>query len=48
MRYQLARAYQATGQGEQARAALEDYEAFRKAAGAELGRLPASPITAPR
>lgn len=31
LRYQLARAYQATGQPEQARAALRDYEEFRKA-----------------
>jgi len=32
VRYQLARAYQATGQAEQARLALEDYEEFRRAA----------------
>jgi tetratricopeptide (TPR) repeat protein len=32
LRLQLARAYQATGQAERARIALEDYEAFRKAA----------------
>jgi len=31
LRYQLARSYQAAGQPEQARAALEDYEEFRKA-----------------
>jgi predicted Zn-dependent protease len=32
LRLQLGRAYQATGQGELARAALQDYEEFRKAA----------------
>ena len=31
LRYQLARAYQVAGQAEQARAALQDYEDFRKA-----------------
>lgn len=30
LRYQLARAYQATGRLDEARAALEDYERFRK------------------
>lgn len=33
LRYQLARSYQASGQAEKARAALRDYEEFRKAAG---------------
>ena len=35
LRLQLARAYQALGRSEQAKAALEDYEAFRKAAARE-------------
>jgi predicted Zn-dependent protease len=48
VRYQLARAYQSTGQAEQARAALEDYEAFRKAAGAESRASGEPAITAPR
>jgi len=30
LRYQLARSYQAAGQAEQARLALQDYEEFRK------------------
>ncbi|HEY2941904.1 MAG TPA: tetratricopeptide repeat protein [Vicinamibacteria bacterium] len=42
LRYQLARAYQATGQDELARAALADYEAFRKKAAG-----PVEPITPP-
>jgi predicted Zn-dependent protease len=42
LRYQLARAYQATGQAELARAALADYEAFRKKAAAGV-----EPITPP-
>ena len=32
VRFQLARAYQATGRAEQARAAMQDYDEFRKAA----------------
>ena len=35
LRLQLARAYQATGQTEEARLALAEYEEFRKAAQAE-------------
>jgi predicted Zn-dependent protease len=40
LRYQLARSYQATGRTDDARRALADYEAFRKAAGkgSEAGR----------
>lgn len=34
LRYQLARSYQAAGRADDARRALADYEAFRKAAGA--------------
>jgi predicted Zn-dependent protease len=48
LRLQLGRAYQATGQVEEARAALADYEAFRKAvqADAEAER-EASALTPP-
>jgi predicted Zn-dependent protease len=42
LRYQLARAYQSTGQAERARIALEDYERFRKAVAARV-----EPITPP-
>jgi predicted Zn-dependent protease len=35
LRYQLARSYQATGQADLARAALEDYQAFRKGSPSE-------------
>jgi predicted Zn-dependent protease len=38
LRLQLGRAYQATGQAEAARAALADYEAFRKARQADEER----------
>jgi predicted Zn-dependent protease len=43
LRYQLARAYQATGQAEKARIALQDYEAFRKAAEAQAKEAPITP-----
>jgi predicted Zn-dependent protease len=48
LRYQLARAYQATGQQEQARLALQDYEVFRGSldAGSDTGDEGA--ITPPR
>jgi predicted Zn-dependent protease len=48
LRYQLARAYQANGQAEEARQALQDYEEFRKSslAGPEPGDEAA--ITPPR
>ena len=48
VRYQLARCYQATGQAEPARAALADYEAFKKAnaPGAET-HAQGPPITPP-
>lgn len=47
LRYQLARSYQAAGQAEEARQALEDYDAFRKSrASAEPGEEPA--ITPPQ
>lgn len=48
LRYQLARSYQSTGQAEQARTALEDYEEFRKSSrpAAETGD--EAEITAPR
>jgi predicted Zn-dependent protease len=47
LRYQLARAYQAAGQADEARAALQDYEDFRKTlAGAEPAEEGA--ITPPR
>ena len=48
LRLQLARAYQAAGQAEQARAALKDYEEFRKAAPPGAPEDPATAITAPR
>jgi len=49
LRLQLGRAYQATGQTELARAALKDYEEFRKAAAAPGAEPPADgAITAPR
>ena len=48
LRLQLGRAYQATGQAELARAALEDYEEFRKAAPPGAPEDPAAAITAPR
>ena len=48
LRLQLGRAYQATGQTELARAALKDYEEFRKAAQPEAGPPAEAPITAPR
>ncbi len=44
VRYQLARAFQAAGEGEQARSALKDYEEFRKAAEADpSGQAPITP-----
>jgi tetratricopeptide (TPR) repeat protein len=48
LRLQLGRAYQATGQAERARAALEDYEEFRKAAQPEAPEDAGAAITAPR
>jgi tetratricopeptide (TPR) repeat protein len=47
VREQLARAYQALGRTEEARAALEDCEAFRKAAKAESGAADETPILPP-
>jgi hypothetical protein len=46
-RYQLARAYQATGQADLARTALEDYEAFRKGPEAGSDTLAKPPSTTP-
>jgi predicted Zn-dependent protease len=48
LRLQLGRAYQATGQTELARAALKDYEEFRKAAPPETESPAEAAITAPR
>ena len=48
LRYQLARSYQSTGQAEQARLALEDYEDFRKTFPADAQTGDEAPITAPR
>jgi tetratricopeptide (TPR) repeat protein len=48
LRLQLGRAYQATGQAERARAALADYEEFRKAAQPDAPEDPGAAITAPR
>ena len=45
---QLGRAYQATGQTELARAALKDYEDFRKSMKADTESAPDTAITAPR
>ena len=48
VRYQLARSYQALGRAEQARAALQDYEAFKKALDAEARDAgPDRPLTPP-
>jgi tetratricopeptide (TPR) repeat protein len=47
VRYQLARAYQAAGQTDDAKAALEDYEEFKKAAEADSGGSAQAPITPP-
>jgi len=48
LRLQLGRAYQATGQAALARAALQDYEEFRKAAQPEAEPPADAAITAPR
>lgn len=48
LRYQLARSYQATGQAEQARLALQDYEEFRKSSLAGSEPSDEAAITPPR
>jgi predicted Zn-dependent protease len=47
LRYQLARAYQATGRTEEAQAALQDYEEFRKAAQGQAQAATAAPAITP-
>ena len=47
LRYQLARAYQATGRADEAQAALQDYEKFRKAAQEQAQAATASPAITP-
>jgi predicted Zn-dependent protease len=47
LRYQLARSYQALGRAEQARTALQDYEAFKKALEAEGHETSDRPLTPP-
>jgi len=48
VRYQLARSYQAAGQAEQARLALQDYEEFRKSSLADSEPSDEAAITPPR
>jgi hypothetical protein len=48
LRYQLARSYQAAGQAEQARLALQDYEEFRKSSAPASEPSDEAAITPPR